>query len=230
VRYRFGDCELDEDTRQLWRAGVDVHLGPKAFDFLVLLIRARPRVLSKAELHASLWPDSFVSDASLATLAAEIRGALDERAARSRWIRTVHRRGYAFPGTVTPVEAPAAPAVAVADTSFWLQAELRQIGLRGAEHLVGRDPHAQVWLDDSTVSRRHARLTIDGDRISVEDLGSKNGTFVQGTRIDAPTTLADGDHLRFGSVEVTFRVWTAAASTKSARSTGPRAARVKRRR
>lgn len=214
MRYRFGDCEIDDGTRQLWRANEEAHLGPKAFDFLLLLIRARPRVLSKAELHAELWPDSFVTDASLATLAAEIRGALDERASDARWLRTVHRRGYAFSPDV--IEVTAADA-----TSCWLQAELRQIGLRARDNIVGRDPHVHVWLDDATVSRKHARIAIEDGRITLEDLKSKNGTFVRGERIVEPAVLSDGDDLRFGSVGVTFRIWAPGAETKSARTAPP---------
>ena len=210
MRYRFGECELDDATQQFWRAGVETHLGPKAFDFLLLLIRARPRVLSKAELHAELWPDSFVTDASLATLAAELRAALDERASEARWLRTVHRKGYAFSPDVIE-ESP------TGETSYWLQAELRQIGLRAAENVVGRDPHMQVFLDDPTVSRKHARILIDAGRITVEDLQSKNGTFVNGRRLDDPAQLSDGDTVRFGSVDVTFRIWTPTAETKSVR-------------
>jgi DNA-binding winged helix-turn-helix (wHTH) protein len=222
VRYRFGDCEIDDATRQLWCAGVERHLGPKAFDFLLLLVRARPRVLSKAELHAQLWPDSYVTDASLTTLASEIRTALDERASGSRWLRTVHRRGYAFSPEV--LEEAAAEA-----TSYWLQAELRQIGLRASDNIVGRDPHVQVWLDDATVSRKHARITIDGGRITLEDLQSKNGTFVRGERIDGQAVLADGDALQFGSVGVMFRIWAPGAETKSARTVPPQSSASKRR-
>ena len=83
------------------------------------------------------------------------------------------------------------------------------------ENLVGRDPQAAVWLDAPGISRHHARMTIDGDRVTVEDLGSKNGTYVRGDPVTEPTALTDGDEIRFGSMPLTFRVWTSSGSTVS---------------
>src|SRR4051812_16378573 len=83
------------------------------------------------------------------------------------------------------------------------------------ENLVGRDPRAQVWLDSASVSRRHARIIIAGDRVTVEDLKSKNGTRVHGRRAKAPLPLADGDELRFGSITVTLRIWAAGENTRT---------------
>ena len=72
---------------------------------------------------------------------------------------------------------------------------------------MGRDPRAQVWLDSTGVSRQHARITIDGDRVTLEDLKSKNGTRVGDRLVTAAVPLVDGDMIRFGSIAVTFRVW-----------------------
>lgn len=69
---------------------------------------------------------------------------------------------------------------------------------------VGRGGVADVALTDSSVSRRHARLACDNGAWAVEDLGSANGTFVNGRLITAPTAIAPGDVLRFGSVQCTF--------------------------
>ena len=80
MTYRFDAFVLDEGTRQLLRAGSNVHLSPKAFDLLAHLIRERPRALAKASLHTHLWPGTFVTDASLGMLVTEIRGALDDTA------------------------------------------------------------------------------------------------------------------------------------------------------
>ena len=80
----------------------------------------------------------------------------------------------------------------------WLLAPQRQILLTAGENLVGRDPGVQVWLDSASVSRRHARITVEGGRVTLEDLQSKNGTRVCGSRISAPRPLADGDEVRFG--------------------------------
>ena len=68
MRTRFGQFTVDSDTRQLLRDDADIHLSPKAFDLLWALIQERPRVIEKTELHARIWPDTYVSDANLNVL------------------------------------------------------------------------------------------------------------------------------------------------------------------
>ena len=211
---RFGDFTIDEGTRQLLQGDREVHLSRKAFDLLAALLRARPRALAKAELHALLWPDTFVSEANLAMLVAEIRDAIDDDARAPRFVRTVQRYGYAFHGDATDLSGSGRSETR-ATFKYWLLAALRQIPLTDGENVVGRDPRLQVWLDSTSVSRRHARITIDGDRVTLEDLNSKNGTRVRGSQIAAPLTLADGDEIRFGSIAVTFRIWGGGGPTKT---------------
>jgi DNA-binding winged helix-turn-helix (wHTH) protein len=187
-----------------------VHLSPKALDLLIVLIRERPRALSKAELHAHLWPNTFVSDASLAMLVAELRGALGETARHPHCVRTVHRHGYAFQaaGRENVDRRRAGQSGPAADSpplGYWLITASHQVALSRGENLVGRDPASRVWLDSPSVSRHHARIVIDGDRATLEDLGSKNGTRAGDVRIKAATRLTDGEQLRFGSVRATFR-------------------------
>lgn len=213
MTFRFDEFVVDEDARQLLRRGCEVHLSPKAFDLLARLIQARPRALSKAELHDHLWPGTFVTDASLGMLVTEIRNALGDNAQQSRFVRTVHRFGYAFQAAVTKVAEPVPSIAARPETVYCLVSASRQITLAPGENLVGRDPRTAVWLDLPGISRHHARITIDGDRVTVEDLGSKNGTHVRGEAIAGPMILADGDEVRFGSMTLTFRVWTTFGST-----------------
>jgi DNA-binding winged helix-turn-helix (wHTH) protein len=213
VPFRFDAFVLDEGARQLFRGGREVHVSPKAFDLLVRLIRARPRALSKVELHDFLWPGTFVTDASLGMLVSEIRSALGENVRRPRFVRTVHRFGYAFQGSVTEFAEPATPVAGRPEVMYWLVSPSRQFTLAQGNNLVGRDPEASVWLDSPGISRHHARIAIDGTRATVEDLGSKNGTHVRGERVTCPTSVDDGDEIRFGSVTLTLRLWTPSAST-----------------
>jgi DNA-binding winged helix-turn-helix (wHTH) protein len=213
VRVRFGDFIVDDQARQVLREGAEVHLSPKAFDLLALLIRERPKALSKEDLHARLWPQTFVSDASLAMLVAEVRAALGETAKSASAIRTLHRHGYAFQADAEELASAAGgrpPGAAAAGDSqgYWLVTADRQIALERDENIVGRDPKVRVWLDAPSVSRRHARIRVESGRAFLEDLDSKNGTFVGETRVSrAPRALQDGDELRFGSVAATFRAW-----------------------
>ena len=109
MRARFGPFVLDSASRQLLREGRGVPLSPKAFDLLILLVENRPRALTKGELHERLWPDTFVVDANLSNLVAELREALEDNAREPRFVRTVHRYGYAFAAEVDD-EDVAAPA------------------------------------------------------------------------------------------------------------------------
>lgn len=100
MKIRFGECVLDTDGRVLLRDGQPVHLTPKAYQLLGFLLEVRPRAVPKSELQEKLWPSTFVSDGSLATLIKEARIALGEDARHPAYIRTVHGYGYAFAGTV----------------------------------------------------------------------------------------------------------------------------------
>jgi DNA-binding winged helix-turn-helix (wHTH) protein len=217
VKIRFDDMVLDVGARQLRRGDEDVHLSRKGFDLLAALVQARPRALSKTDLHALLWPDIYVSDANLAMLAAEVRRALGDAARTPRFIRTVQRFGYAFQGDATDLTDVLSPEATGVGPRNWLIASLRQIPLVPGENLVGRDPGVQVWLDARGVSRRHARIMVDGDRVQLEDLDSKNGTRVCGERIAGPVPLTDGNEIRFGSVTVTFRSRIEAEATRTER-------------
>jgi DNA-binding winged helix-turn-helix (wHTH) protein len=214
VRFQFGEFIVDGGARQLHQSGKSVHIGPRAFDLLHVLIRERPRVLSKEDLHKRLWPDTYVTDTSLAMLVVEVRAALGEAAREPQYIRTVHRRGYAFQGDVrelsgvTPI--PAAP------PPCWLLTPSGPIPLLQGENIVGREPGSRIWLDTTSVSRRHARISVDGDRAILEDLDSKNGTRIGGTRVIAATPLTDGDAVHFGSIATKFR----ANSTEPTRTEG----------
>ncbi len=95
---RFGDCVYDPEARELRRAGHAVPLTPRASELLGLLLESRPRVLGKNDLRDRLWPDSFVSDTSLAKLVTELRQAIGDDARDPHFIRTVHRHGYAWSG------------------------------------------------------------------------------------------------------------------------------------
>jgi len=222
VRLQFGNFIVDDGTRQLLRDGATVHLSPKAFELLLTLILERPRALTKADLHKRLWPKTFVSDASLAMVVAEVRAALGESARQPQCVRTVHRHGYAFqanahelpehPRPASGIEAPASSGHDDAAPAFWLVTSSRQIPLELGDNIVGRDPKVRVWIDSPSVSRQHAVIRVNGDGAILEDLGSKNGTQARDARVTTAIHLNDGDQLRFGSVGVSFRAWAADAT------------------
>jgi pSer/pThr/pTyr-binding forkhead associated (FHA) protein len=103
---------------------------------------------------------------------------------------------------------------------YWLFWESRQIALSEGDNLVGRAPDAAIWIDAPGVSRHHARIRIDGAQATVEDLGSKNGTFVGDRQVTTPTRLNDGDRVRFGSLLLTFRMARPADATRTESTSG----------
>jgi DNA-binding winged helix-turn-helix (wHTH) protein len=209
VRVTFGQCTFDAGERRVRRGAEPVHLSPKAFELLRLLVEARPKALSKDELLGELWRDTVVSEASLAGLIAEIRHEIGDDAREPRFLRTVHGFGYAF--------SDGAVGRADDDGVFRLLWGAREVALGEGENVLGRDPDAGVFIDHGTVSRHHARIVIGGNRAALEDLGSKNGTWLRGSRIASSEPLLDGDEIRIGTVVLTFRCFAASGSTQTQR-------------
>ncbi|HTY41868.1 MAG TPA: FHA domain-containing protein [Thermoanaerobaculia bacterium] len=213
---RFGECVLDSETRQLFVRGEEIHLQPKALQLLELLIRNRPRAVSKEAIHAEIWPGTFVSDGTVTSLLAEIREAIGDDAHESRFVRTVHRFGYAFCGPAQETGARLSP-LAGRKVVHWLVRGRRRIPLEPGETIIGRDPGAGIFIDDRSVSRRHARILVTDDVAVLEDLSSKNGTFIQERRVEGSFALSDGDKVRIGSVPVTVRIFAVPESTDTGR-------------
>jgi DNA-binding winged helix-turn-helix (wHTH) protein len=217
VRVRFGPFTLDSETRQLIRDGREIRLSPKAFEVLCVLVEQRPKVVDKGELHARIWPGTFVVDTNLSILVGEVRRALADTPQRSRFIRTVHKAGYAFCGDAADA-TDARPRSHGNGAACWLVSTDRTFMLSVGENIVGRAPHCQVWLDATGVSRQHARIEIEGEgRAWIDDLASTNGTFVRGSRVVARQDLKDGDVIEVGSVALTFRMWSAERQKKTER-------------
>jgi len=104
MRFRFGECVLNEQSREILRAGEPVRVTPKAFELLTLLLRERPRAVPKSEIQDRLWPDTFVAESNLPSLMKEVRTAVAEPARGGRHLRTVHGFGYAFCGTAEEID------------------------------------------------------------------------------------------------------------------------------
>lgn len=210
MHVRFDDFTLDSSTRELLRGNEPLHISPKGFELLRRLIEANPRALAKQEILELVWPATFVSESTMAAVIAEVRAVLGDR----DYIRTVHRFGYAFRGEVKPVpdrRGTAAP-------EYRLLWGHREISLGRGENVVGRGRDSVAWIDDPSISRRHAVIVVADQQATVEDLGSKNGTFLRGERIDRPRPLNDGDPLIFGRVPMVFRVFRDSGPTQSIRS------------
>jgi TolB-like protein/DNA-binding winged helix-turn-helix (wHTH) protein/Flp pilus assembly protein TadD len=107
LRLRFEEWVYDAETRQVLRDGAAVRLTPKAFELLGALLENRPRALAKAEIRDRLWPDTVVTEATLASVVSELRACLGDDPKEPRFVRTVHGHGYAFSGTAVEDRATA---------------------------------------------------------------------------------------------------------------------------
>ena len=195
-RFLFEQFCLDTDRKALLRGGEPVRLTPRAFRLLEILIRERPKAVSKRELLEQVWGGSIVEEANLKTLVLEIRSALEERGGNPSVIRTVYGFGYAFAGAAGESDAPDARAVVLARWNG------RAVTLPEGSHLIGRRPDCTVTIDLPSVSRVHARLQVSRGGMTIEDLRSKNGTFVDGRRVAGATELLPRGVVRIGEVEL----------------------------
>jgi DNA-binding winged helix-turn-helix (wHTH) protein len=196
----FHDLAFDAGARRVIRGGREIKLTRKAFDLLAMLIERRPEAVSKDDIHARLWPDTFVAEITLHSLVSEIRRAIGEDANDPQFIRTVHGFGYAF-----IADSQRAPTTAARRIRGWLIWDQERLQVLDGDNVFGRGDADVVELPSTTVSRRHARIRFDDDPW-IEDLGSKNGTFVGESRVTSRVRLNDGDRVRFGSFLLTFRV------------------------
>jgi DNA-binding winged helix-turn-helix (wHTH) protein len=211
VRVSFAEFTLDRKTRQLLRDGGELHLEPKAFALLDLLLARRPEAVSKHDIQVRLWPDTFVSEANLTSLVAQIRQALGDHPKRPRFVRTVHGFGYAFSAEATEVWAQ----VGAPPAGHCLVWQRRMLPLEAGENVLGRAEDVAVRIEAPGVSRRHARILLAQDQVTLEDLGSKNGTYLNERRLEAPAVLDDGDTFRLGRQLLVYRRLSAGGSTQT---------------
>jgi DNA-binding winged helix-turn-helix (wHTH) protein len=212
MRLHFDDLAFDAQSRQVWVHDREVHLSPKAFELLAMLIARRPQAVSKAEIRKHLWPDTYVSESSLPSLVSEIRDAIADHRRKPGLLRTLHGFGYAFQAERAVGQSKEAAPTVVANA--WLLGSTAEVALRPGENILGREGDGIV-VKSSTVSRRHARLFVDAKGARLEDLGSKNGTYVNDRRVSGPMPIVDGDQVRIGSLLFTFRMTPATETTET---------------
>jgi DNA-binding winged helix-turn-helix (wHTH) protein len=208
MAYQFGQFLYDPVSRRLSRAERDVPLMPKGRELLLLFLENPGRALSLELITARVWPDVAVTDDSIRFQILELRKALGDEG--RALIRTIPREGYRWDAPVQRVDPTGAAA-----PGFRLVLEKREVQLRDGENVVGRDHDSVLWIDHTAVSRHHARIVVDGDRATIEDLGSKNGTLLRGERVTGAVRLRDGDEIRIGPTAMTFRALTRVGSTET---------------
>jgi DNA-binding winged helix-turn-helix (wHTH) protein len=203
--YRIGELILDVDARLLTRAGELLALPPKTFELLHELVRRAPGVVRRQELMDTVWAHEIVNDETLTQRVMLLRRALGDNPNSPRYIAAMPRWGYRLVAEVR--RETASPAQATDPASrFVLAHEDRLIALPDGETVIGREPEAGVSIDSLHISRRHARIVVSAGRAMLEDLGSKNGTYLNGRRITTPVELTEEDEIGVGHEVLAFRL------------------------
>jgi DNA-binding winged helix-turn-helix (wHTH) protein len=194
----FAEFVFDADSRVLLKRGQPVHLSPRGFRLLEILLRNRPRPVPKRQLMDDLWPGTVVSEGNLPNVVLELRHAL-QKDGGPELVRTVHRFGYAFSGDAQErEETPPEPVV------YRVVVEGREIRLASGENWIGRGADCRVQVYSPRASRRHARILIEAGTATIEDGPSTHGTELNSQPITAPVRLRSGDVIRVGSSNLTF--------------------------
>jgi DNA-binding winged helix-turn-helix (wHTH) protein len=202
MKYVFATFSFDPVSGELRRNGARVPLLGTASELLRVLIEERHRIVSKDELLRRLRRGAPVEEGNLTTYVTKLRSSLYDDAQTPQFIRTHHGVGYRFIGELRNDPARRTRPV----SGFALEWEGRELPLRNGENIVGRTAaQASIVIADPEVSSAHARIVVQGDSATIEDLGSKNHTFVRNERVTGPHPLQPGDGIRLGGPSVIFR-------------------------
>lgn len=210
--FRLGEWLVQPTLNRLVRGETLIRLRPKLMDLLTELARHAGAVVPNEALIAGVWAKKFVAESALSTAVAELRRALGDDSGAPRYIESVPKRGYRLLAPVEPAEEVAS---APSGATCALLVGGRRLPLGEGEHTIGRAPDAAVRIESTDVSRHHARVVVRDGCNTIEDLGSKNGTFVGRERVITPRVLRNGDQIWVGGVLIVFRLATCLQSTRS---------------
>ena len=206
MKYVFSDFGFDTVSGELRRDGRRIPLLGTASELLRVLIEERHRIVSKDELLQRVWRGAPVEEGNLPTYITKLRTALGDDPQAPQFIRTHHGRGYRFIAEAmgeTPRPASRRP------SGFALEWDGRELPLLQGENIVGRTARdGAIAIADPHVSGAHARVIVQGEVATIEDLDSKNHTFVGAVRVTEPHRLQPGDVIRLGGPTVLFRRMT----------------------
>ena len=147
--YKFEDCALDTERFEFRRGGALARLEPQVFELLAYLIKRRERVVSRQEVLDRIWPEGFVTEATLNSRLMAARKAIGDTGKEQRLIRTVHARGFRFTGQVSEESAATQPTEPLLDASS--PARPAEVDLISRERELD---HLHDWLKAATAGRR----------------------------------------------------------------------------
>jgi DNA-binding winged helix-turn-helix (wHTH) protein len=203
--FRLGEWLVEPRLNRLTRDGESIQIELKMMGVLLCLARNAAEVVTRRQLVESVWDEGFVADNTITHAVAELRKAFGDSHRNPLFIETIHRRGYRLIAPVHFYEMSSFRSSAT-DLSFLAIARGIEIPLFEGENLIGRGPDATITIPSMKVSRHHAKITVEHDAASLEDLGSKNGTYLNGTKIQETVQLDGGDLIGVGCVTETVLV------------------------
>ena len=212
--FHLGDWTVEPTLARIIRDGREVRLRPRAMDVLTVLALTAGKLVSKRELIDEVWRTEFVGDHALTQVIAELRAALGDDARNPSFIENIPRRGYRLVSPVTPV-AESSVSSRGATMPFKLETEDGSTPLIQGSNVIGRTEDADIRVDRTEVSRCHAMITVQGTTAIIEDLGSKNGTFVNGHQVAGPTPFSNGDEIWIGRSVARMRFLIEGEPTKT---------------
>jgi DNA-binding winged helix-turn-helix (wHTH) protein len=218
--FRFGTFELDLAAYVLKAQGDAVRLERIPMEVLALLVQRAGLLVERSEIAAAVWgPDVFLEqEAAINTAVRKIRQVLGDDAAAPRFVQTVMGKGYRFIAAVeslAPARESAASGGQDRSEAYVVKVGGQEFVLHSGETVLGRDPAAGIYVDHPSVSRHHASLSIEPGRVRLQDLGSRNGTFLNGRRIDGSAEISEDAIIGLGPVTLVICVVRAPASTQS---------------
>jgi DNA-binding winged helix-turn-helix (wHTH) protein len=196
--------------------GNEVHLRPQLMDLLLTLVSSRGKVVSKVEILDTVWPGDYVSESALTRCMAELRSAFGDDAKAQAVIETIPKRGYRLIPEVHTLSEPTVTSPPSFDSPYRLAYGDRLIPIDEGETIIGRNPNATIRIDSIDVSRQHARIVIKDSLATIEDLGSKNGTFVAGKAVQGCVELLTGNKIIIGRTSLVFRIVGITGTTQTA--------------
>ncbi len=220
--FTLGEWLVEPAVGAISRDGQQIHLEPKVVEVLAYLAGRAGQVVSKRELIDAVWQVEVISNSRLTRVISDLRRALGDDAGQPRYVKTIPTRGYRLVATVRAVQAPDAIESEKA-SAFELEVAGRGYSLAEGENTLGRGADVDIRIDSEWVSRLHARIFVDGSTAHIEDLGSKNGTYLRGERLAGRAELHDGDEISVGRGVMTMKFVTVIGSTRTETAIDPTA-------
>ena len=219
---------VEPEANRISNGETSIHLEPKAMEVLLCLAEYAGVVVPRQIIVDRVWATEFITDSTLTHTVADLRRALADDARAPQFIETIPKRGYRLVAEVvadgSPNPAASGPslrnrplAVVVGNSvrldsrdvldlsDHFLFLGDHEIPLVGRTFSFGRDQKADIQILVPEASRNHARLDIEPDGVTIEDLGSKNGTQVNDERIEGRCRLRSGDTISIGPTTLIYR-------------------------